>query len=124
MSSTPARDDRILPATRVVAAGVIFILMLAVLALYLNPDLTDQNFAWTIRPRMMPMMMGAGYLMGAYFFARVLTGRHWHESSGGFIPITAFTIFMALATILHLEKFHQGTFTAALWMVVYAITPF
>jgi peptidoglycan/LPS O-acetylase OafA/YrhL len=124
MSSTPARDDRILPATRVVAAAIIFILILAVLALYLNPDFTDQNFAWTIKPRMTPMMMGAGYLMGAYFFARVLTGRHWHESAGGFIPIAAFTVFMAIATILHLDRFHQGTLSAALWMIVYAITPF
>jgi len=124
MSMTLVRDDRILAATRVVAAAIIFILMLAVFALYLNPDATDQNFAWTIKPRMMPMMMGAGYLMGAYFFARVLTGRHWHRAAGGYLSITVFTIFMALATILHLDRFHQGSLAAALWMIIYAVTPF
>ena len=118
------RDDRILPFTRVVAAGVIFILLLAVLALYLFPDHTNENFAWTIVPRMTAMAMGAGYLMGAYFFARVLTGTRWHQVAAGFLPITAFTIGMALATILHLEKFHAGQWNAMLWEVVYAITPF
>ena len=88
MSTTPVRDDRILPATRVVAAGIIFILLLAVYALYINPDATDQNFAWTIKPRMMPMMMGAGYLMGAYFFARVLTARQWHRAAAGYLRLS------------------------------------
>jgi hypothetical protein len=124
MPSMQVRDDRILLATRVVGVGVISILTLAVLALYLNPDQTDQNFAWTLKPRMTAMMMGAGYLMGAYFFARVLTGRLWHHVSAGFLPITAFTIFMALATLLHLDRFHLGQLNAALWMVTYAITPF
>ena len=124
MSTAPMRDDQILTATRVVAAGIIFILLLAVYALYLNPDATDQNFAWTIKPRMMPMMMGAGYLMGAYFFARVLTARQWHRAAAGYLPITAFTIFMAAATVLHLDRFHQGSLAAALWMIIYVITPF
>jgi peptidoglycan/LPS O-acetylase OafA/YrhL len=119
-----ARNDRVLPLTRIVAAAVVVILIVAVFALYLNPDQTDQNFAWTIRPRMMPMMMGAGYLMGAYFFARVLTAHRWHRVAAGFLPITVFTIFMASATILHADRFHQSQFAAALWMVIYAITPF
>jgi len=126
LSASPdvARDDRVLPLTRIVAASVIAILILAVNALYLNPDQTDQNFAWTIKPRMMAMAIGAGYLMGAYFFARVLTARRWHRVAAGFLPITAFTILMAVATILHVDRFHQGQLAAALWMVTYAITPF
>lgn len=118
------RDDRVLPLTRVVAVGVIFILLLAVLALYLFPDFTDQNFAWTIKPRMMAMAIGAGYLMGAYFFARVLTARRWHHVASGFLAITAFTIGMALATILHVDRFHQGDWHFYLWSVTYVITPF
>jgi peptidoglycan/LPS O-acetylase OafA/YrhL len=110
--------------TRVVAAAIIFVLMLAVLVLYLNPDATDQNFAWTIKPRMMAMAIGAGYLMGAYFFARVLTARRWHRVAAGFLPITAFTIGMALATILHWDRFHAGQWPALAWASVYALTPF
>ncbi|HLW61478.1 MAG TPA: hypothetical protein VKV57_16375 [bacterium] len=117
------RDDHVLLLTRVVAALIIPILILAVLALYLNPGQTAQNFAWTIRPRMTAMAMGAGYLMGAYFFVRVLTTSRWHRVAAGFLPITAFTTAMALATILHLDRFHNGQWNAILWEVLYAITP-
>ena len=126
LSTSPdaARDDRVLPLTRIVAAAVVFILILAVYALYLNPDQTDQNFAWTIRPRMMAMAIGAGYLMGAYFFVRVLTAQRWHRVAAGFLPITAFTIGMALATILHWDRFHAEQWPALAWAGVYALTPF
>jgi hypothetical protein len=119
-----AEGDRVLLLTRVVAACIIPILLLAVLALYLHPSQTAQNFAWTIRPRMTAMAMGAGYLMGAYFFASVLTTSHWHRVAAGFLPITAFTSAMGLATILHLDRFHTGQWNAILWEVLYAITPF
>jgi hypothetical protein len=120
----PSRDDRLLPLTRAVAAAIIVILILAVFALYLNPDQTDQNFAWTIKPRMMAMAIGAGYLMGAYFFARVLTAGRWHRVAAGFLPITAFTIGMALATIMHWDRFHQTQWPALAWAGIYALTPF
>jgi peptidoglycan/LPS O-acetylase OafA/YrhL len=118
------RDDHVLLFTRVVATFIIPVLILAVLALYLNPGQTAQNFAWTIRPRMTAMAMGAGYLMGAYFFVRVLTTSRWHRVAAGFLPITAFTTAMALATVLHLDRFHNGQWNAILWEVLYAITPF
>ncbi len=118
-----ARDDRVRLETRFVAAFVIVILALAVWTLYLYPDSTDQYFAWTIKPRMMPLAMGAGYAMGAFFFARVLTSRRWHHAALGFLPITAFTIFMLAATVLHWDRFHQGSISFALWVIVYVITP-
>jgi hypothetical protein len=118
-----ARDDRVLLGTRMVAGFVILILALAVWVLYLHPDETDQAFAWTIKPRMTALALGAGYAMGAYFFARVLTSTRWHRAALGFMPITAFTIAMLLATLLHWDRFHHGTFSFALWVVIYAITP-
>lgn len=123
-ASSLVPDDRVLPVTRFVAAFVIIVLVLAVWVLYLHPDETDQFFAWTIKPRMTPLAMGAGYAMGAYFFARVLLSPRWHRASLGFLPITVFTIFMLGATLLHWDRFHQGTFFFGLWVLVYVITPF
>lgn len=120
----PTRDDHVLIETRVVAAIVIPVLLLAFVILYLNPDQTDQHFSWTIKPAMTPIAMGAGYLMGAYFFARVLTTSRWHRVAAGFLPITAFTVVMAIATILHWDRFHHGTLAATLWIILYAVTPF
>ncbi|MCZ7672905.1 MAG: hypothetical protein M5U34_40200 [Chloroflexi bacterium] len=62
------QDDRILPATRWVAALVAPILGLAFIILYFLPGRTGDFFALTIKLTMTPMMMGAGYLAGAYFF--------------------------------------------------------
>jgi hypothetical protein len=119
-----ARDDRILPFTRIVSAGVIIILLLAFLVLYVEPDHTDRNFSWTITPRTSAILIGAGYTAGAYFFACLLGQKKWHRVQAGFLPITAFTVCMFAATLLHWGRFHQGSLAFYLWTIIYAITPF
>ncbi len=61
------RDDRVFPLTKIVAGSVIVVLLLAFLALYIFPDHTDVDFAWTILPRTSAILIGAGYTAGAYF---------------------------------------------------------
>ena len=119
-----AKDDRIHPFTRTVAASVIVVLLLAFFALYLEPDHTDIDFAWTILPRTSAILIGAGYTAGAFFFARLLGQKQWHRVQVGFLPITAFTICMFAATMLHLDRFHHGALTFYLWTIIYIITPF
>jgi len=118
------KDDRISPLTRTVAASVIVVLLLAFLALYIEPDHTDIDFAWTILPRTSAILIGAGYTAGAYFFVRLLAQQQWHRVQVGFLPITAFTVCMFAATMLHLDRFHHGQFTFYFWTIIYAITPF
>lgn len=118
------RDDRILLSTRAVAGAIILVLLLAFVSLYIYPESTDQNFAWTITPLATAMLMGAGYLAGGYFFLRVLLERKWHRVQAGFLPITAFTICMLAATLLHLDRFHQGSPQFLLWTAIYIATPF
>ncbi len=119
-----AQDDRILIPTAITAAAVLAVLLLAFVALYMQPDHTDVNFAWTVLPRTSALLMGAGYTAGAYFFARLLTDRRWHRVQAGFLPITAFTVCMLLATLLHLDRFHAGAWSFYLWTIIYIITPF
>src|SRR5512143_2048605 len=121
---TVAQDDRVLPATRLIALGVIVVLLLAFLALYIQPDHTDVNFAWTILPPTSAILIGAGYTAGAYFFFRLLKDRRWHRVQAGFLPITAFTISMLAATLLHWSRFHQGALQFYLWTIIYVLTPF
>ncbi len=118
------RDDRVLVLTKVVAAGVIVVLLLAFLALYIFPTHTDIDFAWTILPGTSALLIGAGYTAGAYFFARLLTDKKWHRVQAGFLPITAFTICMLIATLLHLDRFHKGALNFDLWTIIYILTPF
>jgi hypothetical protein len=118
------KDDRIFPFTKIVAGSVIVVLLLAFIALYIFPDHTDIDFAWTILPRTSALLIGAGYTAGAYFFARLIMDNKWHRVQAGFLPITAFTIVMFLATILHWDRFHHGALNFYLWTIIYAITPF
>lgn len=122
--STPTiRDDRVLPLTRWVAWIIIPFLAAAALVLYGFPDRTTEFFAWTIRPEMTPVIMGAGYAVGVYFFYRVSTVDEWHTVAPVFLGITTFTWVMAIATVLHWENFNHGHHTFYLWVVLYAITP-
>ncbi len=118
------RDDRIFGATHWIATVIVPFLLAAFVILYLLPDDTERLFAWTIKPRMTPLIMGAGYIAGAYFFARVLTATCWHRVGLGFLPVTTFTIFRALATVLHWDRFHHGHVAFVTWVALYAITPF
>jgi len=118
-----ARDDRVLPVTRWVARFIIPFLAAAFLVLYGVPDRTTQLFAWTIRPEMTPVVMGAGYGAGVYFFYRVATAEEWHTVAPVFLGITTFTWAMAVATVLHWGNFNHEHGTFYLWVVLYAITP-
>ena len=121
--AAPARDDAILPATRLVAAAVLPFLLAAFLILYVWPQSSGRLFAWEIASPLTAAWMGAGYLAGAYFFARVLTGRRWHAIGGGFLPIAAFTAAMLLATLLHWDTFDPAHWPFRVWLALYIVTP-
>lgn len=122
--SVAAPDDRIRPETRLIAVLIVPILLAGFVILFLFPDRTDELFAWTIKPRMTPLLMGAGYLAGAYFFVRAIFAARWHEIGNGFLAITAFTWPMGLATLLHLDRFNHSHVSFWLWTIIYLVTPF
>jgi len=118
------KDDRIFLLTRIVAVMIVPFLLLAFYILYLHPETSGERFAWEIKPVMMDMFMGAGYMAGAYFFLNVVFGRAWHRIAVVFIAITAFTTSMLLATIIHWSRFdiHHLPFQA--WLILYVVSPF
>lgn len=117
------RDDRISPSTRIVSAIVVPFLVLAFIILYLTPGRSGERFAWEIQPAMTAAFMGAGYLGGAWVFINAIFGRRWHRVAAGFLPVTTFTIFMLLATIVHWERFDLSHIPFLLWLGLYVITP-
>jgi hypothetical protein len=119
----PVDDDQILPITRWVARFIIPFLAAAFLVLYGLPDRTTELFAWTIRPEMTPIIMGAGYGAGVYFFYRVSTVDEWHTVASVFLGIATFTWLMAIATVLHWGNFNHNHYTFPLWVFLYAVTP-
>jgi hypothetical protein len=122
-----SESDRIFPYFRWVSAGISLILLAAFRILYFFPDSTDRLFAWKISSHMTCYLIGAGYLGGAYFFATVAIFGHrlkWHEVRLAIIPVTAFTITMAIITIVHWEKFNNHLFAGQLWDALYFSLPF
>lgn len=118
------RDDRVLPLTRWLARLIVPVLALGFVLLYVWPDNTGELFAWTIRPRMTPLLTGAGYLGGAYFFLRAAVAEKWPHVAVGFPPVATFASFMTVATLLHWENFNHSHPAFLVWALLYAITPF
>lgn len=119
-----APDDKISSITRIVAVLVVPILWLAFLILYFFPDTTGERFAWAIKPHMTSLYMGAGYLGGSWLFINAIFRDKWHRVAGGFLPVTAFTWAMLIATFLHWDRFSHGRAGFYAWLVLYIVTPF
>jgi hypothetical protein len=117
------RDDRVLKYTHVLGAIIVPFLLVAFALLYFFPAETKSYFAWQIQPTMTPLLMGAGYIAGAYFFLMVVRVREFHRVHIGFLPITAFTIFMAIATFSHLDRFLTDNVAFWIWTALYVLTP-
>jgi hypothetical protein len=121
---TTARDDRVLPETRVLGVFIVPFLLVAFPLLYLFPNDTGNWWAWEIRPSMTALIMGAGYIAGAYFFVRVACATRWHRVHLGFLPITAFTTFLGIATFVWWDRFDHDHVAFWLWTGLYVTTPF
>jgi hypothetical protein len=118
-----ARDDRVFRSTRVLGAVIVPFLVVAFVLLYGFPDDTRHWFAWDVQPTITPLVMGAGYIAGAYFFVRVARETRWHRVQVGFLPVTAFTLFMAIGTFAHLDRFATSHVAFWIWVGLYVTTP-
>jgi hypothetical protein len=120
----PPRDDRVLPSTRALSLFIVPFLVVAWVILYLFPTHTGRVWAWEIPSTMTAMVLASAYLGGAYFFVRVAGERHWHHTGTGFLAVTTFASLLAVATLLHWEKFLHHHVAFWLWAALYFTTPF
>ncbi|PJJ72144.1 hypothetical protein CLV46_1708 [Diaminobutyricimonas aerilata] len=120
---SPARDDRILPFTRVLAAVILPFLLVAAVLLCLFSESTDELFAWTIAPPFTAMLLGCAYIGGIWFFVAVLRGSRWHGVWTGMPAVLVFATMAAVATFLHFDRFHHGHISFLAWLALYATTP-
>ena len=118
------RDDRVLPASRVLAFVIVPILTVAWVMLWIFPERSGELFAWPVKPSATAMMLGATYLGGAWFFGRVVVARVWHTVTLGFLPVTAFAGVLGLSTVLHWDRFTADHPSFILWVTLYFTLPF
>ncbi|MGH9277175.1 MAG: hypothetical protein ACRD12_03580 [Acidimicrobiales bacterium] len=117
------RDDRVLLPTRIVSIGIIPVLSAAFVILYLFPSRTEDLWAWTMAGTMAPMVMGGGYLSGAYFFYRAATVKQWHRVGIGFLGVTVFATLLGITTLVHWDRFNHGHVSFWAWAFLYFVTP-
>ncbi|WP_235008281.1 hypothetical protein [Microbacterium timonense] len=116
-------DDGVLPATRWVAIAIVPFLVAAAFLLWVFPTRTGELFAWAIAPPLSAYLLASAYLGGIWFFVRVASARRWHHVEHGFPAVVVFSGALLVATLLHLERFSQNL-SFAVWMTLYATTPF
>lgn len=117
------RDDRLLAPTLWTAVAIVPVLLAAFVILYLFPGRTTKLWAWTISPHMSALVMGGGYVSGAYFFVRVARDRRWHTVGVGFLATTVFTSVLLAATVVHWDRFNHDHVSFWAWLGLYVITP-
>lgn len=118
------RDDRLLWITAAALAplGVLSIVFGALLFIF--PDRTDTLFAWTIAPPMSAAFVGASYLFGGVVVFHLLWLRKWHPLKVGLPGTWVFSTAMLGATLLHWDRFHQGSPGVYVWLAIYVVLPF
>jgi hypothetical protein len=116
-------DDRICLFTRLSALAITVVLGGGATLLLGWPTQTQELWAWTIRPPMTALAVGAGFASGVYFFGRATLARQWHTVSLGFGPVWLFTCMTAAATLIHIQSFNPANITFWVWTGVYAVTP-
>lgn len=117
------RDDRILGYTRGLSLFIAPFLIVAFVLLYVFPGETGRLFAWPIRPTMTPMVLASAYLGGFYFFVRVLGERRWGAVKLGFPAVALFATLLAIATVIHWDKFTHDHVAFWLWAGLYFTAP-
>ncbi len=119
-----AKDDRLLAPTRWTARAVIPVLVAAFVILFFFPGDTMRLWAWMVCPEMSALIMGGGYLAGAWFFSRVVASRQWHRVAVGFVAVTVFASMLLLTTIRHWDVFNHNHVSFWAWLALYVSTPF
>jgi hypothetical protein len=93
--------------------------------LYFRPDDTGSEFVWRLAPHMTSYLVGAGYLGGAYLFARIAySGSRlwWHEIRVGLVAVIAFCLTMAGLTLIHWNDVNNNL-AGVLWIILYFPLP-
>ncbi|MGP3535759.1 hypothetical protein ACTU3I_13255 [Microbacterium sp. RD1] len=118
-----ARDDAVLRTTRGVALAILPFLVIAACLLFVFPDRTGELFAWPITPPLSAYLLASAYVGGIGYFAWVVRERRWHRVEHGFPAVAVFAGALLGATLLHLDRF-SANLSFAVWIVLYATTPF
>jgi hypothetical protein len=136
VTSRPARSlriRRVSPGMRALLIAFCVLTALAVGALFVMAERTDDFFAWTIQPPLTAAFLGAGYAAGFVLVVLSLRDPVWVDSRVAVLTILAFVVLTLVATLIHIDRFHfMDEFAASgflakaaawFWLGVYIVIP-
>jgi hypothetical protein len=119
------------PAGRLLAltrAGIWVLFVLAAangLFLYFLPGNADTDYAWSIKPPVSAAFIGAGFLAGTLATGLVLFAtRRWRSLQTLPPALWVLATTLALATLIHNDRFKFDYLPTWVWAIVYAGVPF
>jgi hypothetical protein len=92
-------------------------------AVFLSPQDTATNFAWTITPPVSAAVLGAFYLATAVMLVGTAWAAGWEEVRAVVVAAGAVTGLLLLDTVLHWDVFAVGTPAFTIWLVSYLLPP-
>jgi hypothetical protein len=95
----------------------------AIGAVFIHPEKTASNFAWTIKPTVMAATFGAFYLSVGLLFILGVLARWWQQVRAITVPAAVFTAFMLLTTFIHWNKFAVSSPPFYVWFASYLLPP-
>ncbi len=138
MDSPPTTADaatarRLLPEMRVLLLAFSVLTALAVIALFVLSEQTDETFAWTIQPPLTAAFLGSGYAAGFVLVVLSLRDPVWAHSRVAVLTILMFVVLTLVATLVHVNRMHFDDDFGALpllpkvaawfWLAVYVVIP-
>jgi hypothetical protein len=84
---------------------------------------TDRYFAWTIATPMTAAFLGANYFASAVLAILAARETVWANGRIAVSVALAFAPLTTVATLVHLDLFHLGTFYGWFWVVAYCVYP-
>ena len=123
MIPPPAKDDHLLAPTTWTSRAVVPVLAAAFVILYVFPGQSMTLWGWMVCPQMSALVMGGGYLAGAYFFTSVLRSGAWHRVAPGFLAVTVFSTMLLVTTIVQWDVFNHDHVSFWAWLALYVVTP-
>jgi hypothetical protein len=128
-SDTRTRPLPLLPITRLSFLLGILLATVAGIQLYALPTRTADFFAWTIGVPMTAAFLGAFFWANTPGFGLAIRIGEWPRVRILVVATLALTVFMAIATLRHLDIFHldnggaPARFAAWAWLLVYIGLP-
>jgi hypothetical protein len=104
-------------ATFLISAGLAAV---AGLMLFAGASETEDFFSWTIEPPMTAAFLGATYWAVTLLFAVAARSESWPAARVAVWPEATAASLLLVATLLHLDKFHDDLF-GYFWVAVYAL---